>query len=178
MREKGMHSARTVLLLLAAIVAVSCGRPQPSPTTVLLVRHAEKASDADDSPLTDAGIKRSQALVRVAEDAGVSAIYSSQFKRNRDTAKPLADRLGLSVTESPVNLQNPGDYGKLLAKEILEKHSGQTVLVVGHANTIAATIEGLTGRTAQLGDIQYGDLFVVTVYPAGTARVLKAQYGF
>ncbi|MBD0370928.1 MAG: histidine phosphatase family protein [Pyrinomonadaceae bacterium] len=172
-----MKPAKTFLLLLLAVALISCARPQPSPTTILLVRHAEKASDAEDSPLTDEGVRRSQALVRVVEDAGVSAIYSSQFKRNRDTAKPLSDRLGVAVTEMPVNLQNSGDYGRVLAKDILDKHAGQTVVVIGHANTIAATIEGLTGRSASLGDIQYSDLFIVTVYPTGTAKVLKAQYG-
>lgn len=172
-----MKSGRNLLLLFLALGLISCSRPQPGSTTVLIVRHAEKASDAEDSPLTEDGVKRSQALVRVAEDAGVSAIYSSQFKRNRETAKPLSDRLGLSVTELPVNLQNPGDYGKRLAQDILEKHVGQTVLVIGHGNTIAATIEGLTGRPAPLGDIQYGDLFIVTVPPSGAAKLIRGQYG-
>lgn len=166
-----------MLALLLAVSTVSCGRQQTGPTVVLVVRHAEKASDAEDSPLTEAGLQRAQALVRVAEGAGVSAVYSSQFKRNRDTARPLAERLGVAVTEAPVNLQNPGDYGKTLAGDIMEKHRGQAVVVVGHGNTIAATVEGLTGRPAPLGDIQYGDLFVVTISPSGPARLIRAQYG-
>ena len=167
-----------VLMLLLAVGVVSCGGARQRPTTVLVVRHAEKASDADDSPLTEAGVRRSQALVRVAEDAGVSAIYSSQFRRNRDTAKPLAERLGVPVKEVPVNLGNPGDYGKALARDILEKHTGEAVVVIGHANTVAATVEGLTGRAAPSGDIQYSDLYVVTVTPSGETRLVKAQYGF
>ena len=142
------------------------------------MRHAEKASDAEDSPLTEAGSQRAQALARAAGDAGVSAIYSTQFKRNKETAQPLAARLGVGVTEFPVNLQNPGDYGQRLAKEIVEKHRGQTVVVVGHSNTIGSIVEGLTGRAAPPGDIQYGDMFIVTVPPAEPAGVIKAQYGF
>lgn len=156
---------------------ISCNRPQQGSTLVLIVRHAEKASDADDSPLTEVGEKRAQALIRVVEDAGVNAIYTSQFKRNHDTAKPLSDRLGVSVTEMPVNLQTPGDYGKMLAKDILEKHSGQTVVVIGHGNTVASTIEGLTGRAAAIGEVAYGDIFSVTISPSGEAKVIKAQYG-
>ncbi len=156
---------------------VSCNRPHPGPTLVLLVRHAEKASDAEDSPLTDVGAKRAQALIRIVEDAGVKAIYTSQFKRNHDTARPLSERLGVAVTEMPVNLQNPGDYGKVLAKDILEKRSGQTVVVIGHANTIASTIEGLTGRAIQIGEVAYGDFFSVSISPSGEAKVIKAQYG-
>lgn len=171
-----MKRAGIFIILLLAFAALSCSRPQTGSTIVLIVRHAEKASDADDSPLTEAGMKRAQALVRVAEDAGVSAIYSTQFKRNRDTVQPLSERLKVSVTEMPVNLQSPGDYGKRLANDIREKHSGQVVLVVGHANTIASIVEGLTGRAASFEAVEYQDLFVVTLNPSGAASVIKAQY--
>jgi broad specificity phosphatase PhoE len=167
-----------VFLLLAMIGANSCNRAPQNPTTVLIVRHAEKASDADDSPLNEAGVQRAQKLMQLAEDYGVQAIYSSQFKRNRDTAQPLSDKLKIPVTEMSVNLQNPSDYGKLLAKDILEKHAGQTIVVVGHGNTIASTIEALAGRPVSTGEIAYRDLFVVTIPPTGNAKVLKAQYGF
>lgn len=172
-----MKTARIILVVLIAFAILSCDRPQPASTTVLIVRHAEKASDAEDSPLTEAGTQRAQALTRVAGDAGVSAIYTTQFKRNRDTAQPLAERLGIAVTEVPVNLQSPGDYGKTLAREIVQKHPGQGVLVVGHGNTIAPIIEGLTGRDPAVGDIQYSDLFIVTVPANGSAKLIKAQYG-
>jgi broad specificity phosphatase PhoE len=107
----------------------------------------------------------------------VRAVYSSQFRRNLDTARPLSERAALAVTQMPVNLQSPGDYGRVLARDILEKHAGQTVVVVGHANTVAATVEGLTGRPAPLGDIQYADLFVVVVPRDGEAKLIRAQYG-
>jgi broad specificity phosphatase PhoE len=173
----GKRAIKFILLLLALGV-LSCDRPQPASTIVLIVRHAEKASDAEDSPLTEAGSQRSQTLVRVAEGAGVSAIYSTQFKRNRDTVQPTSERLGVAVTEMPVNLQSPGDYGKTLAREIMEKHSGRTVLVVGHSNTIPLILEGLTKRPPTIDGAEYGDLFIVTVPPSGEARLIKAQYGW
>lgn len=178
-----VKNARWIFALLLALALISCSKPQPQPqpspsTIVLLVRHAEKASDAEDSPLTEAGAERSQALVRVAEGAGVSAIYSTQFKRNRDTAQPLSDRLKIAVTESPIkDLQNPGDYGKTLAREITEKHAGQTVLVVSHSNTIPLLLEALTGQPSPVNAAEYSDLFIVTVPPSGAARLIKAQYG-
>jgi broad specificity phosphatase PhoE len=173
-------NARAVFALLFAVTLISCGKPQPAQpsTVVLIVRHAEKASDAEDSPLTEAGAERSRALVRVAEAAGVSAIYTTQFKRNRDTAQPLSEQVKVSVTELPIkDLQNPGDYGKTLARDITEKHAGQTVLVVGHSNTIPLILEALTGRPAPVDHAEYGDLFIVTVPPSGPPGVIKAQYG-
>lgn len=176
--QRGMKAAITYLVILLALGLAGCGQGQSQgATTVLIVRHAEKASDAPDSPLTEAGIQRAQALVRAAENAGVNAVYSSQFKRNRDTAQPLSERAGVAVAQAPVNLDSPGDYGKTLAKDILDKHAGQTVVVVGHGNTIAATVEGLTGRPAQIDNIEYHDLFIVTVSPSGAAKLIKAQYG-
>lgn len=172
-----MKRAGAVFVVLLAFCIFSCNRPQPGTTTILIVRHAEKASDAEDSPLTDAGHARAQALVRVAEDAGVKVIYSTQFQRNRDTAKPLSERLGVSITEVPVNLPAPGDYGKTLAKEILEKHVGQTVLVVGHGNTIASIVEAFIGRAPKIDPIEYHDLFIVSVPQSGTPQLIKARYG-
>jgi broad specificity phosphatase PhoE len=173
-------TARVFFAFLLALTLVSCGKPQPAQpsTIVLIVRHAEKASDAEDSPLTEAGVERSRALVGVAEAAGVSVIYTTQFKRNRDTAQPLSERLKVAVTELPVrDLQNPGDYGKTLARDITEKHAGQTVLVVGHSNTIPLVLEALTGRPAPVDHAEYGDLFIVSVPPSGAAGLIKAQYG-
>jgi broad specificity phosphatase PhoE len=172
-----MNRVAAFLILLFALVVASCGRQQQGSTVVLVVRHAEKASDAEDSPLSGAGMQRAQAIAAVAADAGVNAIYTTQFKRNHDTSRPLAEHTGVAVTEVPVNLQNPGDYGQRLARDIMERHRGQTVLVVGHGNTVASIVEGLTGRPAQLGDVQYGDLLIVTAPPSGQAGLVRAQYG-
>jgi broad specificity phosphatase PhoE len=172
-----MKRATAVFVVLLAFGICSCNQTQPGTTTILIVRHAEKASDAEDSPLTDAGRERAQALVRVAEDAGVSVIYSTQFQRNRDTAKPLSERLGVGTTEVPVNLTAPGDYGKTLAGEILKKHAGRVVLVVGHGNTIASIVEGLIGRSPKIDAVAYHDLFVINVPASGTPQLIKARYG-
>jgi broad specificity phosphatase PhoE len=172
-----MKRTTSILLLLLAFGVAACNRPQPGSTIVLVVRHAEKASDAEDSPLAEAGVQRAQQLIQVAEEAGVSAIYCSQFKRNLDTARPLSERTGVAITEMPVDLSTPGDYGKLLAKDILEKHRGQTIVVVGHGNTIASTIEGLTGQAVPIEFVDYSDLLIVTVSPSGGGKLIKAKYG-
>jgi len=108
----------------------------------------------------------------------VSAIYSTQFKRNRDTAQPLSDRLKISVTELPIpDLENPGDYGRTLARTLLERHAGRTVLVVGHSNTVPLVLEALTNQPSPVKGAEYGDLFIITVPPSGAAGIIKARYG-
>jgi broad specificity phosphatase PhoE len=180
-----MKKALSIVFLFSFALLASCASEQQpaggaaATTTVLVVRHTEKASEADDSPLSEAGVRRAEALARAAEASGVSAIYITQFRRSLDTARPLSERLGVPVTQAPVqNLQDPGDYGRKLARQIVEKHRGQTVLVVGHSNTVPSVVEELTGRAGAAGQVEYGDLFVVTVPPEGPTRLVRAQFGF
>jgi broad specificity phosphatase PhoE len=182
-----MRNVITLVLLLSALAVTACNNPsRPAPvvpsapklTTVFILRHAEKTADGDNPPLTEAGMRRAQFLVRAVEDANVQAIYTTQFKRNRDTAQPLADRLGIPVTEVPINLSSPGDYGKQLAKEILEKHSGETVVVVSHITIIPTLIESLSGKAIDpIRDPDYDNLFIVTIPASEPASLVKAQYG-
>ena len=67
--------------------------------TVIVTRHAEKAeSPAADPELSPAGQRRAQLLAWMLASAGLNAIYSSEARRTRDTAQPLAERSGLPIT--------------------------------------------------------------------------------
>src|ERR1700691_3848883 len=70
-------------------------------TTVIIIRHAEKAlGSVADPPLTEAGEARAALLARMFGDTQspgrVDAIYVTPALRNRLTAAPLAARLGLT----------------------------------------------------------------------------------
>ena len=69
-------------------------------TTVILVRHAEKKIEPNnpDPDLTPAGEVRAQEIARMFRDAGINAIYATQFKRTQQTVKPLATLTGISPT--------------------------------------------------------------------------------
>ena len=92
----------------------------------MLVRHAEKASEGGDPPLTDAGKARAKALAHVLGDAGVSAIFVSDWTRSRQTTSPLAERLGLPL------LPYDPDRAEEEVRRIVEAHPGQTIVVVAH----------------------------------------------
>src|SRR5947199_10426924 len=78
-------------------------------TTIILIRHAEKIIDPNnpDVDLSPAGQARAQELARMFGDAGINAIYATQYKRTQETVKPLADKLGLPV--NVVNSKNTTD---------------------------------------------------------------------
>ena len=173
-----MNKTLIAASLLLAVAAAGCSHRAQGPTVIFVVRHAEKAVGGDDPPLTEAGLRRAQALARMAGEGKIAAIYTSQFTRNHETAKPLSDQIGVPVTEVPVNLQNPGDYGHALAKQILAQHAGEYVVVVGHQNTVPGTVQGLSGKLVPgLKDTEYGSLFIIIVPADGEPRLIRAQYG-
>src|SRR5947207_11498057 len=65
-------------------------------TTIILVRHCER-DPGFDPPLNAEGQTRAQALLKVCQENGVTAIYAADFIRNRQSVQPLADALGLEV---------------------------------------------------------------------------------
>lgn len=166
-------------LLFAVLTLASAARPAiaqtAAPTTVVLVRHAEKAlAPADDPPLTAAGEARARDLVHAVRDAGVAVVITTQFVRTRATAQPTATALGITPTVIPAT--NSAHVQDVVAE--IRKHAGQTVLVVGHSNTVPAIIEALGAkRPVAICDSQYDDLYVVTISAAGTASTVHARYG-
>jgi broad specificity phosphatase PhoE len=139
--------------------------------TILLVRHAEKnaAMVGHDVPLSATGERRAHALARLAGEAGVSAIYVTPTVRARDTAAPLAARLGGSLTV--VN-----DVGETVAR-LRTSHWGSTALVVGHSDTVPQIIEGLTGRRIPGFSGEFDVLYVVTLARDGRSSIVRLRYG-
>ncbi len=112
-----MNSQRSTLLTAFVLSLFALAQPacrdagNKPPTVVYLVRHAEKAQASDNNPpLSEAGMRRAEALAQTLGDAGVSAIYTTQFKRTTDTAAPLAALAGAAVTTLEVNHDDPRDY--------------------------------------------------------------------
>ena len=74
----------------------------------------------------------------VVNDAGVTAIYSTPYARTLETARPLANALGLAITETPIPNRNVAAYGDSIAARV--RREGGVIVVVGHSNTMAVVI--------------------------------------
>ena len=143
-------------------------------TTVILVRHGEKIIDPNNpNPLlTPAGQARAQELVHVLGNAGITAIYATQVQRTQQTAKPLADRLGLQT--NVVEAANTPE----LVRQIRSNHAGGVILVVGHTNSLPEIIAALGGGNVPvIPETEYDNLYVVTLYRFGKAKVVRLKYG-
>ena len=137
---------------------------------IVLVRHAEKVDDSKDAELSDQGRARSAALARALRDAGITVIYSSDFRRTRNTAQPLADALKLQTT---VMSAEPAD----VIAAIRRHGDNDVVLVVGHSNTIPDILEGLgCADHVSIGDPDYDNLFIVMPRPSGRPLLMRLHY--
>jgi phosphohistidine phosphatase SixA len=167
MLRKTMTSSLLVLLFTAA-TAFAQGN-------VFLVRHAERADTGGGAPatmaadpnLSDAGRQRAESLAAILKDAGITAIYATEFKRTQETAAPLAKTLGIAVTTVPAK-----DMAGLVQKL---KGATANVLVVGHSTTVPEIVKAL-GVTAPLkiDDTEYDNLLVVT--SATQPQLIRLRY--
>ena len=165
---------RVAVVVLSALPLASCLERDDPVTTVILVRHAEKELGGSDPDLAQAGSERAQTLAHVLGETPVSAIYATQYARTRNTARPLADRLGLEVTTVA-----SGDlYAAEMAELILSRHVGQTVVIVSHSNTVPEIIAQLGAEQPPvIDDNEYDDLYVVTIGSGRRTKVLPLRYG-
>jgi broad specificity phosphatase PhoE len=164
--------------LAAAVLVVMPAAAHAQVTTVVLVRHAEKAAaPAADPVLTAEGMARAAELATVLADWGTQAIITTPTERTRATAAPLAARLGLTPrTIAPAG--SARDHAADVARQLLAAHTGQRVLVVGHSNTVPAIIAALGGPSMpDLCDTEYARMFVLEIPAAGAPRLLRTWYG-
>jgi broad specificity phosphatase PhoE len=164
-----------VAVVIGLVAIAAAGAQANAPITAIFVRHAEKAATPpDDPPLTAAGEARARDLLAAVRDAGVGAIITTQFLRTRATAQPTAAALGIVPS---VVTTGAATHAQDVAAAI-RKHPGQTVLIVGHSNTLPEIIEALGGkRPANICDAAYDNLFIVTIATDGKVGVVHTRYG-
>lgn len=137
--------------------------PAP-PTTIFLVRHAEKTDGTENPNLSPEGLARAEQLGEMLRSAGISAVFSTDLCRTAQTADPLARALGLplsvgtldkdatsldpcdpALTAPVAAFDTSEDHADRVAARIRMLHKGQRVLVVGHSNTVPALLRALGG---------------------------------
>lgn len=142
---------------------------KPRVTTVLLVRHAERANDS----LNQAGHERAQKLVHIVNKAGVTAIYATEYNRTQQTVQPVADFLKIEpIIYSSVNG---------LVNQVLADHNGDVVLVAGHSNTVPAIATQFGAEGIETAFIEDFDNILVVSRSSDEknplVNVLNLQYG-
>ncbi len=155
--------------------APGAAAPHEEPTVVIFVRHGERGTEpADDPRLTPAGEQRALALVDALRDAKLDAVIHTSRVRTRDTALPVARQFGL--TPEVVQLV-PGQAHVDSMVAAIRRHQGQTVLVVGHSNTLMPYIAALGGpQRPNLCDHEYDGLYTLVLLH-GQAHLVHGRFG-
>jgi len=169
---------RALWLVCAACLALTPVRRSqdaaqaPRLATVVLVRHAEKATDDPRDPsLSEAGRARAAGLATLFGRAQPTRLVATEYKRTRETLAPLAGATGLSVETRPAR-----DVAGLVAA-LRAAPAGALTIVAGHSNTVPAIARGLgvelgalvagpQGAGQVLDEAEY-DRVVVLTYPVG-----------
>jgi 2,3-bisphosphoglycerate-dependent phosphoglycerate mutase len=168
---------KNLLVILLFVSTLSCTQEATTSTqeatTFILVRHAEKASDDTSDPvLTEEGIARANNILQLFEQADITAIYSTNYKRTKMTITPLAETKKIEISiYDPQSLEE-------FAHKLLKENAGGTVIVSGHSNTTPTLANLLLGeeKFEQFEDTDYGNLLIITTHGNSDAKLLHVRY--
>lgn len=150
--------ALTVASLAAAMLLPMLA--QAAPNVVYITRHGEKAAAGKDPDLSPQGAARARMLGALLQKTGIRYIFSSDTRRTRQTAQPLAERLNITVEV----------YDAARPAAAIEKirSLGGPTLLVGHSNTVPDLVKMLGGApVAPIGDDEYDRLYQVSIDDSG-----------
>ncbi|HKX82804.1 MAG TPA: phosphoglycerate mutase family protein [Pyrinomonadaceae bacterium] len=156
------------ILICICLLVLSTVVVRAQSKTLILVRHAEKADATSADPeLSEAGRQRAERLMQIVKKYKPGAVYSTDFKRTRDTAAPMAARRKLRV--QAYDAKKPNDLIDAIMKSTTKRF-----LVVGHSNTIPglANLIGKKDLFKNLDESEYGAIWIVRIKDG---KVLKTE---
>jgi len=169
------NMGKNILLLLVLLTCLSAASAQSVNKTIVLVRHAEKAPALPSEPdpeLSAEGRERAERFAKaVAKRYKPHEIFSTNYKRTRQTAEPIAKRRAKET--QTYDAAKPAD---LVAKIMASKTDHY--LVVGHSNTIPALANLLAKKEVfrNLLDTEYGVYWVIRMKNGVLTRIEVFPY--
>jgi phosphohistidine phosphatase SixA len=176
---KRAHFASPYLVLIAMICASAfpfrVSAIDQAPVVLILVRHAEKKpvpKENKDPDISPAGVARAEELAQMLGNAGITAIFATEYKRTQQTAKPLSDKLGLQVYV--VEAKKTPE----LVKQIRARGAGEVIFIAGHNNTVPEIIAAFGGpQMPIIPEVEFDNLYILIVQRDGSAKLIKMKYG-
>jgi len=177
-KRRRWRRIQVIIIYTAIAIGLAWFFESQATTTVIFVRHAEKAAEpAGDPGLSPAGQLRVAELVRQLKDAdvvaGIDAVYSTPFRRTEETARPIAEAL-----ELPLNHYDAEDTEAIM-EYIVKAHKGKIILVVGHSNTLPALIGnmGASKKVPPIADDEYDNIYIISIPWFGKTKTIRLRYG-
>lgn len=162
-----IRSSAILLVSLAAAMALSCASaPAPQGPAIFLVRHAETEGEGSDPGLSPAGRARAERIADLLAAESIERILTTSYRRTRETAAPLAARLGIE----------PEIYDPRALEELATalRRDGRRVLVVGHSNTTPPLVDALGGDAGSpIQESEYDRIYRVDL-PSGNTTMTRS----
>ena len=178
-RRRRRHRIQAIVIYTAIAVGLAWFFESQATTTMIFVRHAERAGPAADDPgLTPAGQRRATELARQLVDAdvvaGVDAIYSTRYRRTKETVQPIAEAL-----ELPINIYDPSDDNEAVVDQMVRDHKGKIILVVGHSNTMPTLIAalGASKKVPPIAEMEYDNIYIISIPWFGKTKTIRLRFG-
>lgn len=178
-RKRIRRRIQVVVIYTAIAVGLAWFFESQATTTMIFVRHAEKALIPVDNPgLSAEGQLRAQELARQLVDAdvvaGIDAIYSTDTRRTVETAQPTADALGLDI----MRYENQED-DEPVVDEMVRRHKGKIMLVVGHSDTVPTMIAalGASKKVPPIAEFEYDNIYLISIPWFGKTKTIRLRYG-
>lgn len=167
-----MKNKLTLFLLL--LIGISSFAQENTITTFILVRHAEKdlTQSTSDPDLSPEGKARATKFAELFSKSDIGAVYSTPYKRTRQTVEALAAAKGLQVTSYQPTKMDEID-------NMIKQYAGKTIVVSGHSNTVPLVLNYLIGeeKYKMFDDSDYGNIIIVSVVQRGKdAKVVWMRY--
>lgn len=141
-------------LLLAAFAPTAGATSVCEPGAIYVVRHAQKAAAGEDPDvaLSEQGRATASALVAWFNARNLDRVYATHLRRTQQTAMPVAQAHKLDLRVLPAE-----------ATELLVEHvqhaCGESVLVVGHSNTVPEIAAAFGARSFAIADDEFGTVW-------------------
>lgn len=179
-RKKRIRRRVQIVVIYTAIaVGLAWFFESQATTTMIFVRHAEKALiPVDDPGLSPEGQARAEELARQLVDAdvvaGIDAIYSTDTRRTRETAVPVAEVLGLEI-QTYTNQEDDEPVVDAMVRD----NKGKIILVVGHSNTVPTMIAalGASKKVPPIAEMEYDNLYLISIPWFGKTKTIRLRYG-
>lgn len=137
----------------------TAGDKVPDIKTIVLVRHAEKATDDPSNPdLLPEGYERANRLADHFRDWNFDQIYTTKYKRCMLTVQPTAIQNRLEMDF--YNVDNLFEFA-----EQLKQSEHESILIAGHSNTNPQLINYLIDEYVyeELPFNEYDGIYIVTL---------------
>lgn len=143
--------------------------------TIILIRHAEKdvseTADKNNPELSAAGLDRAQRLVKKIGKYRPGVIYSTDYKRTKNTVEPLA-----RICKLEVDIYDAGKQNELV-EQVLNSKTKRFV-VSGHSNTVPLLANLLIKKDLfkPLDESEYATIWLIKIKDGKVTKVEILDY--